>query len=55
MVDKEIHLRNIALGVCDHLPLDREDALKVLDYTRALIDWRERGLHGLSPADADAA
>jgi len=43
MIDKEIHLRGVALGVCDHLPIDHDDALKVLDYARTLIEWRQTG------------
>jgi len=34
MIDKEIHLRGAALNLCDHLPIDHDDALKVLDYAR---------------------
>ena len=52
MTDREMHLRNIALGVCDHLPLEHGDAVRVLDYARSLIEWRKTGVHGLSTAEA---
>ncbi|HKD29535.1 MAG TPA: hypothetical protein VKC66_26960 [Xanthobacteraceae bacterium] len=48
------NLRGIALGVCEHLPIDRDDALKVLELVRALVEWRQTGVHGLSPQAAEA-
>jgi len=55
MIDKEIHLRGVALGVCDHLPIDHDDALKVLELVRALVEWRRHGALTVPPGNADAA
>jgi hypothetical protein len=40
MALKEDHLRHAALLLIDHLPLDHEDALAVLEHVRQLIEWR---------------
>ena len=39
MALKEQHLRHAALLLIDHLPLDHEDALAVLEHVRELIEW----------------
>ena len=49
------NLRGIALGVCEHLPIDRDDALKVLELVRALVEWRQHGALTVPPGNADAA
>jgi hypothetical protein len=51
MRDREIHLRGVTLGVCDHLPIDRDDALKYLDDTRTLIDRRKSGAYTAPTAE----
>jgi hypothetical protein len=49
MALKEQHLRHAALLLIDHLPLDHEDALAVLEHVRELIEWRNGIIGSLSP------